>query len=238
MVDGCYVNAATVDDVTEDMLRQSLRKHSELEFRRLRIDDWEKIVGKLSMNMNLSDDKSRVWQLVVDYKEAVRDVRYLEAIEHCPEVAIRHLRERTRPPELQDRMDEIIVMERRTKLHKDSFCDYAKRLAEEPQIVEQAGVSKSSLENREAVDVLQVIPNCTGNVGKRACTPDDVAVNSLAERKKVRLCWNTETCPGEAHLLKDCPRTSLEERKKIWSRIREEAKKGKMSTERDGETDA
>ena len=134
---GKFLNATSVEAITEDQLKKCLEDRAKVEISELCKEEWDRIVKDVKMDMSIKDARGRVWQLAMDYEEKLKAEGYHGVLEKCPEAAISHLRDRTKPARLHNRMEDLIVMRAQEKLRKNDFYKYMEVLVEEAIFVER-----------------------------------------------------------------------------------------------------
>lgn len=55
-----------------------------VDFRSLKEAHWNRMVRDVKMDMKLKDARTRVWQLVLDYKETLEEHGYHSVLDECP----------------------------------------------------------------------------------------------------------------------------------------------------------
>ncbi|KAI0557832.1 hypothetical protein FGB62_258g06 [Gracilaria domingensis] len=88
------MEAESSEDITDDMIKFCLIERSKIAENKIRVDHWDQIVKDVKMDMSIDDAEKRVFNLVVMYRNALRDYGYSDAITKNPEVAIKHIREK------------------------------------------------------------------------------------------------------------------------------------------------
>ncbi|KAI0558754.1 hypothetical protein FGB62_189g043 [Gracilaria domingensis] len=218
MLEGRFIDADSIDDVTDDMIKACLTEKSKIAQNRIRLDHWDKIVKDVKMDMTIDDAEGRVYNLVVNYRNALRDHGYSEAITKNPEVAIKHIRERVKPRRFQEHMEGILRIESHAGLHKKDFGAYVRRLAEE--------ADKFEYVQRNSKDVINesIMPINTHATGKRKRDGNEDQ-RSTRPRKEVPLCWNKAKCSGERHYINKCPKSTAEEKKAFLKKYKDSKEK-------------
>ena len=118
---GKFLTSESTEAITEEQLRACLEERAKVDFSELRKEDWDRMVKNVKMNMSNSDARGRVWQLIIDYEDALEAEGYHGVLESCPEIAISHIRARTLPARLRKHMEDLIKMRSKDRLHKKVF---------------------------------------------------------------------------------------------------------------------
>ncbi|KAI0558756.1 hypothetical protein FGB62_188g08 [Gracilaria domingensis] len=182
MIEAGFVKADNIDSVTDEQIKEGLRKRSKFDQDEIRVNLWERIVKDVKMDMSIHDPEGRVFDLIVQYRNALRDQGYAEATAKNPEVAIKHIRERVQRRKFQDHMEEILLIASHSGLHKKDFGAFIRRLAKEARKFEY--VSRTN-KDRLHDTILPINVQIT----KRKHEASDGERNTKP-RHEAPLCWN------------------------------------------------
>ncbi|KAI0560090.1 hypothetical protein FGB62_126g014 [Gracilaria domingensis] len=206
------------------MLKEALMERTVENFVKLRSDEIEHMVVNVKMDMSIKDCKTRVWQLVIDYENALSAEGYQGVLERCPQTAIKHIRERTRPFVLQEKMVKVLQIEKKQGRHFNHFYDFVRRLVQEAKTVEMEGYEEPVLNDcvKEGSQLLESNNGALPDSGKpeggaTVAVPCDVQATGT-NKVQTPFCWNKDKCFGQRHRLKQCPNTSAMEKKRIFHR--------------------
>ncbi|KAI0564066.1 hypothetical protein FGB62_30g043 [Gracilaria domingensis] len=217
MIEAEFVKADNIDCVTDEQIKEGLRKRSKFDQDEIRVNVWERIVKDVKMDMSIDDPEGRVFDLIVQYRNALRDQGYADAIAKNPEVAIKHIRERVRPRKFQDHMEEILLIESHSGLHKKDFGAFIRRLAKEARTFEYGTrTNKDRLHD----SILPINVQST----KRKHEASDGERNTKPHRE-APLCWNKSKCYGKRNFISKCPNSTEEEKKAFLKTFREQKEK-------------
>ncbi|KAI0561927.1 hypothetical protein FGB62_69g02 [Gracilaria domingensis] len=220
MIEGKFMEAESSEDITDDMIKSCLIERSKIAENKIRVDHWDKIVKDVKMDMSIDDAEGRVFNLVVKYRNALRDNGYSDAITKNPEVAIKHIRERTKPRRFQEHMEGILRIESHVGLHKKNFGAYVRRLAEEADKYEYVRRNKNHVVHDSIMPI-----NTDFSPSSKRKREDEEQKRSVKPRKEVPLCWNKSKCSGQRHFINKCPNSTEEEKKAFLKKYRESKEK-------------
>ncbi|CAN8075809.1 unnamed protein product [Agarophyton chilense] len=144
------------------------------------------------------------------------------------EIEHMHIRERTRPFVLQERMIKVLRSEKKNGCHYNHFYDFIRRLVQEAETSEKEGYEEPNhikdIRKSEVVVGMEIEEDssCQTNIrkpeeGTELSVPCGIAVDWVS-KVITPLCWNKEKCFGQRHRLKDCPNSTKKEKKFYFKR--------------------
>ena len=234
---GTFLNATSVEAITEVQLEKCLEGRAIVEISELCKGEWDRIVKDVKMDMSIKLALNRVWHLAMNYEEKLRAEGYHGVLEICPEAAISHLCDRTKPNTLHNRTEDLIVLQAQGMLHKNDFYKYMEVVVEEAIFVERFERMENSFSHKTKTEnrVDAAAPRNrkwkrndrkrerNGDGTKAGKDSDAAGREPNAKRPFAPECLNKKC--SERHWLKDCKNTAKDEKPELIRKHRDERSK-------------
>lgn len=107
-----WVTSTEVDKVTEDEIKDCIKKRAVREASGAELTRIESAISKVKMNMKILEPEDRIWNLQLHYEHVLEGAGYADLPEKKPQTAIGHILKRIRPQVLKNRMYNIVKFEK------------------------------------------------------------------------------------------------------------------------------
>jgi len=235
-----FPGVSKFDDLTEEVLEAWLKEKDEVKLESIPLEDLEETIKNgIKINVHEADAELRIQSLFTDYQTLLRNRKWERLIEDKPQLAVRHICQLLKPPILKIRMEQDIELGV-DNLEEDWLLFY-KRVVKRAIACEEYVPIKSIGNNSEKMKPTKKgnqgngTPNSEGgtNPSRPPKAPKclkDIPDKSIVPREGKALpdCLNPR-CNGK-HYLRDCTKSSEEEKEKYLKEFRDNrAKQGRLS---------
>ena len=219
-----YIDAASVEVVTDENVKTFIKTYGARGKERLDVGTVDAAVKAVKMTWRADDLPGAVRQLAVDLLIALSKAGFKDFTNDHEERSITYLWERLQPTELRTLMKGEAKLN--PKITKDSFTEYVDLAAKVAATVHPHTIRKPATTTKSSGDSAK--KDTSKKTGAKE-TEKKEKTTSVTPRKRTwsksvgeasgksdgggLVCWN-DRCKGP-HLLRDCPDTSANEKKKI-----------------------
>jgi len=245
-----WVEAADISSITEDDLKEGVKKRSIRTVGGEQLHIVEETVKGVKMDLNIPEAEDRVWTLHRKYLRVLQSAGFSDLPTTKPHIAIGHILKRVKPQTLRKRMKDIVLWRKDDKFDKKDFRAFMRELASQAKKLEDeqsnaakfGGINDSSDESGSESENGNT--NRKPSKGKRNKNNKNNAGSSGSHENKPnskkRKREDSELPPclyepcrkkGGRHFLNKCPTCPPEERSKLIEEYR--AKKKKRTTHED-----
>jgi len=203
---------------------------------------------KVFMKLKEPDPTMRVMNVFTDYLMLLSERKMDSFVDENPKLAIQHIVTALRPLALQEKIHNDLILYKLALAkdwHKfyayvtektvalDQFLPAIEQIRRKPEEVrdvkkgsrKDAKAPHLSTKPQSAVSPQSEPENCNKYSGGFRKTGEQSTARTSAEAS-LPSCLNTKTCAGKFHFMRDCPETSIGERKRLVREFREKSSQG------------
>jgi len=238
----------SVDNLKNDILKKWLENQDKVTVDTCSVDELDSAVKKkLFMKMKEPDASMRVMNVFTDYLELLSERKMDSFVEENPKLAILHIVSALRPLALKEKIENDLVLHKQI-LAKDWHKFYAYvtekavaldeflpaieqtyRKQETPAVVREPkkGGNKGNNKSRQLPTNPSTDASGSGTGSQdpttKNATSAAASTNQNSGNRSKPSCLNTKTCAGKFHFMRDCPHTSIDDRKRLVREFRAKA---------------
>ncbi|PXF44743.1 hypothetical protein BWQ96_05502 [Gracilariopsis chorda] len=242
-VTACWVPVESVEDITEQHLRQCVEEPAQVNPEEYNLAQIERDLKYVRMDKNTKSNslEMQVLRLGLKYSTTLENLGYSEFIEKQPQLAVEHVIKRVTHEQLRKRMLLTIKL-RKEEGFKKNYKAFMRELLKEAKQIDRHEAAKGlkarsnfsdsddDLEHKEGPK-----PDCANKDRRRKKGASGSGANGKSNAgkdkpKRDRTSCLNPVCDGH-HYMNECPMTSDEDKKKLVAEYHE-AKKARKGAEK------
>lgn len=131
-----WVEATDISSITEEQLRECVKKRSVREVGGEQLHIVEEAVKDVKMNLSIAEAEDRVWTLHRKYLQTLEGAGFSDLPKTKPHIAIAHILKRVKPNTLRVRMKNIVLWRKDDNFDKKDFGAFMRELASQAKKLE------------------------------------------------------------------------------------------------------
>ena len=132
-----WIEADSIAKITEQQLRDCVRKRACFEAEGADLARIDRIVSHVKMDMSLPEAEDRVWTLHCKYTKALEEAGIADLPDKRPHICIAHIMRRVKPRRLKEKMKQIIRWRKIEHFDRKDFGAFMRELVVQAKKIEE-----------------------------------------------------------------------------------------------------